>query len=131
MFFFLLLFAACTAFLYQNTFVLWRKPCIGYCVAFQALMALEGALQLSSGDFDPSLIVGRWISLPKIEAPWPYDGPYDGPMLALWLGFFSLFHHTFFFGATKNVLGGLDGLLESIEAFIGEHRDERPMFLVM
>lgn len=100
-FFLLLLFAACTAFLYQNTFVLWRKPCIGYCVAFQALMALEGALQLSSGDFDPSLIVGRWISLPKIEAPWPYDGPYDGPMLALWLGFFHFFITLFFFWRNK------------------------------
>lgn len=51
---------------------------------------------------------------------WPYG-----------LGFFTFSSHFFFFGATKNVLGGLDGLLESIEAFIGEHRDERPMFLVM
>ena len=57
-------------------------------------------------------------------------GPYDGPMMALWLGFFTFSSH-FFFWRKKTVLGGLDGLLDSIEAFIGEHRDERPMFLVM
>lgn len=51
-------------------------------------------------------------------------------MMALWLGFFTFSSH-FFFWRKKTVLGGLDGLLDSIEAFIGEHRDERPMFLVM